>query len=43
MTATITTCLHEACIFNDNQRCTAPAVEIDEYLHCSSWRITSNE
>ena len=35
--ARITTCLHEACAFNENHQCTAEEIEIDEYLHCSSW------
>jgi len=35
--AKVTTCLHEACRHNVDQTCTAEEIEIDEFLHCSSW------
>lgn len=37
--ATITICLFEACIHNEARKCTAAAIEISEFLHCSSWSI----
>ena len=37
--ATVSVCLHRACIHNINNQCTAKLVEIDEFLHCSSWEV----
>lgn len=37
--AQITSCLHASCRHNVNHQCTAAKVEIDEYLHCSSWEV----
>lgn len=39
----VTTCLHAECDHNDNHQCTAEAVEIDEFLHCSSWRVNNEQ
>lgn len=39
----VTTCLFEDCDHNNNQTCTAEKVEIDEFLHCSSWRVNNEQ
>lgn len=41
--STVTTCLFEECDHNNNQTCTAEKVEIDEFLHCSSWRVNNEQ
>jgi hypothetical protein len=35
--ATIYKCGHLSCKHNEGGRCQADEIEIDEFLHCSSW------